>query len=296
LTAGRSKPPAEPPADPPATPLVIRPLAEMTAWSRAAHGRGERIAFVPTMGALHEGHVTLLREARRRGDRLVLSIFVNPAQFGPAEDLGRYPRDLEGDLAKATDAGADVAFVPDAAGMYPPGFQTFVQVRALEQALCGPFRPQHFVGVATVVCKLFNLVRPDVALFGEKDYQQLAVIRRMVADLDMGIEIVGVPTVREPDGLARSSRNAYLTPGERERALSLSRGLIAARALAQAGELEAGALFEAARARLDLDRLDYLALADAETLEPVARLERPAVLAVAGFIGRTRLIDNVRIG
>jgi pantoate--beta-alanine ligase len=276
-------------------PLVIRAPVEMATWSREAHARGERVAFVPTMGALHEGHVTLLRRARQRGDRLVLSIFVNPAQFGPNEDLARYPRDLPGDLAKAAGAGIDVAYVPDVKDVYPDGFQTYVQVRELERGLCGPHRPNHFVGVATVVCKLFNVVRPDVALFGEKDYQQLAVIRRMVVDLDMGIEIVGVPTVREPDGLAMSSRNAYLSPAERVRALSLWRALSTARDAAAAGERDAAALLQAARALLDVDRLDYLDLVDAASLAPVTRLDAPAVLAVAAFVGKTRLIDNATL-
>lgn len=278
------------------TPLVIRTPDEMSTWSRDAHGRGERIAFVPTMGALHAGHVKLLEEARPLADRLVLSIFVNPAQFGPNEDLARYPRDLEGDLAKAGAAGVDVAFVPEAADIYPPGFQTYIQVRELERNLDGPHRPQHFVGVATVVCKLFNLVRPNVALFGEKDYQQLAIIRRMVTDLEMGIRIVGVQTVREADGLAMSSRNAYLSPAERERALSLSKALFFARARAAGGEQEAAALIEAARGKLDVDRLDYLELVDAKTLERAAYVDRPCVLAVAAFVGKTRLIDNVAIG
>jgi pantoate--beta-alanine ligase len=276
-------------------PLVIHAPAEMTAWSRAAGQEDDRVVFVPTMGALHDGHLTLLREARRYGELVVLSIFVNPTQFGPNEDLSRYPRDLEGDLAKAAEAGADVAYVPDATAVYPPGFQTFVEVRELEKGLCGPFRPGHFIGVATVVCKLFNVVRPDTALFGEKDYQQLAVIRRMVTDLDMGIEIVGVPTVREVDGLARSSRNAYLSPADRARAVSLSRALFGARDRAAAGERDGAALLALARAALDVDRLDYLELVDADTLAPVEKIDRPAVMAVAAFIGKTRLIDNVRV-
>jgi pantoate--beta-alanine ligase len=280
-----------------AEPLVIRAPAQMTAWSRAARARGARIAFVPTMGALHEGHVTLLREGLQYGDRLVLSIFVNPTQFGPSEDLARYPRDLPGDLAKAASAGTDVAYVPDAAAVYPPGFQTTVEVGELARGLCGPFRPGHFAGVATVVCKLFNVVQPDAALFGEKDYQQLAIVRRMVADLDMGIEIVGVATVREPDGLAMSSRNAYLSPAERARALSLSRALFAARDAAAAGERDAPAMVARARAALDVDRIDYVELVDADTLQPLATVavDRPAVMAIAAFVGRTRLIDNVRL-
>jgi pantoate--beta-alanine ligase len=275
--------------------LTLRTPAEMTAWSLAARARGERIAFVPTMGALHEGHVTLLREARKLGQRLALSIFVNPTQFGPNEDLARYPRDLAGDLAKAATAGTDVAYVPEARDVYPAGYQTTVEVRELARGLCGPFRPGHFAGVATVVCKLFNVVRPDVAVFGQKDYQQLAIVRRMVIDLDMGIQIVGVPTVREPDGLAMSSRNAYLSPPERARALSISRALFAARDAAAGSVRAAADLVADARAALDVDRIDYVELVDADSLQPITDVARPAVLAIAVFIGRTRLIDNVRI-
>jgi pantoate--beta-alanine ligase len=279
-------------------PLVIAAPAEMSAWADAARARGERIAFVPTMGYLHAGHVTLLEEGRRRGDRLVLSIFVNPTQFGPGEDLDRYPRDVDGDLRKAGGAGTDVAFVPERAAMYPRGFQTYVEVRELARGLDGDSRPGHFTGVATVVCKLFQIVRPHVALFGEKDYQQLAVIRRMVRDLDLPLEVIGLPTVREADGLAMSSRNSYLDPDERRRAVALSRGLFAARARFQAGEREAAALLAAARAPLveAAAVIDYLELRDAEALAPLERAgDRPAVLAVAAFIGRTRLIDNVRL-
>jgi pantoate--beta-alanine ligase len=277
-------------------PEVIRTSAEMTAWSRAARARGERIAFVPTMGALHAGHVALLEEGRRRGDQLALSIFVNPTQFGPNEDLARYPRDLPGDLAKAAGAGTDVAFVPEPNDIYPAGFQTTIEVRELARGLDGLFRPGHFAGVATVVAKLFNIVQPDLAIFGQKDFQQLAIVRRLVVDLAMGIEIVGLPTVREPDGLAMSSRNAYLSPTERTRALSLSRALLAARARAMAGERDARALVADARAALDVDRVDYLELCDAVTLTPLVQIDRPAVLLVAAFVGRTRLIDNIQIG
>jgi pantoate--beta-alanine ligase len=280
-----------------AEPTVIRAPAEMRAWSDAARARGERVAFVPTMGALHAGHVSLLREARRRGDRLVLSIFVNPTQFGPREDLSRYPRDLAGDLAKVATADTDVAYVPEAGDVYPRGYQTFVEVRDVSQGLDGASRPGHFVGVATVVCKLFNVVRPHVALFGEKDFQQLAVVRRMTADLDLGVEIVAMPTVREPDGLAMSSRNAYLSPDERRRALALSRGLEAARAAAARGERDGAALVGLARAALDgqVDRVDYIELRDADTLAPLPALDRPGVLLIAAFVGTTRLIDNARL-
>jgi pantoate--beta-alanine ligase len=280
-------------------PLVVSAPGEMAAWAEAARARGERLAFVPTMGYLHAGHVSLLDEGRRRGDRLVLSIFVNPTQFAPNEDLARYPRDLPADLDKAAAAGADVAYVPEARDVYPPGYQTFVEVRELEKGMCGDRRPGHFAGVATVVCKLFHVVRPHLALFGEKDYQQLAVIRRMVTDLDMAIEIVGMPTVREPDGLAMSSRNAYLSPEERVRARALSGGLFAARDRARAGERGAGALIDVVRGALaagPVDGVDYVELRDAATLAPLARLDGPAVLAAAVFVGRTRLIDNVRLG
>jgi pantoate--beta-alanine ligase len=279
-----------------AAPAIIRDPAAMSAWSESCRRNDQRIAFVPTMGALHEGHVSLLREGRRRGDKLVLSIFVNPTQFGPNEDLSRYPRDLDGDLAKAASAGTDVAYVPDAAAVYPPGHQTFVEVRELGQGLCGQHRPGHFTGVATVVAKLFNVVRPHVALFGEKDFQQLAVIRRMVLDLDMPIEIVGLPIVREPDGLAMSSRNRYLSPEERARALSLSRALAAARALVDAGERKTAALIAAAHATLEsqVDKIDYVELRAADTLTPMTTVDRPAVLLIAAFVGRTRLIDNAR--
>jgi pantoate--beta-alanine ligase len=279
-------------------PAVLRTVADMAAFSEAARARGERIAFVPTMGYLHPGHVALLEEGRRRGDRLVLSIFVNPTQFAPTEDLARYPRDLEGDLAKAAGAGTDVAFVPGDGEMYPRGYQTFVQVRELEKGLCGAHRPGHFVGVATVVCKLFNIVRPHVAIFGEKDYQQLAVIRRMVADLDMPIEILGLPTVREPDGLAMSSRNKYLAPDERQRALALSRGLRAAREIFDGGERNSAKLVAVAQSEIAAaaTRVDYVELRDAATLAPIAeRVDVPAVLAVAAFVGTTRLIDNLRL-
>jgi pantoate--beta-alanine ligase len=279
--------------------VVISSPVEMSAWSEAARQRGERIAFVPTMGALHAGHVALLHEGRRRGQCLVLSIFVNPTQFGPREDLDRYPRDLPGDLDQAAGAGADVAFVPDRAAMYPPGHQTTVQVHQLEKGLCGDRRPGHFVGVATVVCKLFNIVRPHVALFGEKDFQQLAVLRRMVRDLDMPVEIVGLATVREPDGLAMSSRNKYLSPPERTRAAEIFQALAGARRrFHEASERDAGTLMGSVRLQLEraVDSIDYVELRDAETLDALTTVDRPAVLAVAAYVGSTRLIDNIRLG
>ena len=277
---------------------MIADPAAMSAWSEAARGRGERVALVPTMGALHRGHLSLLAEARRRAQKLVLSIFVNPMQFGPQEDLAKYPRDLPGDLAQAASVGCDLAFVPEAASMYGPGFQTAIDVREVSQGLCGARRPGHFVGVATVVCKLFNIVRPHVALFGEKDFQQLVVIRRMVTDLNLPVEVVGLPTVREPDGLALSSRNAYLSPSDRQRAAALFAGLSAAKALVDKGELHVSVLLAAAKSEIAarVDRIDYFEVRVAEDLWPLDRIDRPAVMLVAAFVGGTRLIDNLRMG
>ena len=276
---------------------VIADPAAMSAWSEAARARGERIALVPSMGALHAGHVSLLAEARRRCQRVVLSIFVNPMQFGPQEDLAKYPRDLPGDLAKAASVGCDLAFVPEAAGMFGPGYQTAIDVREVSQGLCGARRPGHFTGVATVVCKLFNIVRPRVAFFGEKDFQQLAVIRRMGTDLNLPVEIVGLPTVREPDGLAMSSRNAYLSAADRTRATALFAGLSAAKTLAAKGERRASVLLDAATAEIAgrVDRIDYLEVRAADDLAPLTTIDRPAVILVAAFVGRTRLIDNLRL-
>ena len=270
----------------------------MSAWSETARAQGERIALVPTMGALHAGHLSLLTEARRRAQRVVLSIFVNPMQFGPQEDLAKYPRDLAGDLAKAASVGCDMAFVPEAARMYGPGYQTAIDVRDVSQGLCGARRPGHFAGVATVVCKFFNIVRPHVAFFGEKDFQQLAVIRRMVTDLNMPVEIVGLPTVREPDGLAMSSRNAYLSPADRQRATALFAGLSAAKALVDKGERRASVLIEAATTEIAgrVDRIDYLELRAADDLKLLQTIDRRAVMLVAAFVASTRLIDNLRIG
>src|SRR5262249_9257106 len=224
---------------------------------------GRRIAVVPTMGALHDGHLALVRAARGKADVVILTIFVNPTQFGPNEDLARYPRDEAGDLVKARGAGIDLAFCPDAAAMYPPGSQTFVEVRELQKPLCGASRPGHFAGVATVVTKLFHVTLPHVAVFGEKDYQQLAIIRRLVRDLDFGIEIASVPIVREADGVALSSRNAYLSADQRGSARSLSTGLAAAERAFAAGERAAAALIAAARAPIETApeaRIDYVQL------------------------------------
>ncbi len=274
---------------------ILRDPAVMRARAEDLRRDGRKLAVVPTMGALHEGHLALLRAARARADIVILTIFVNPTQFGPNEDLSRYPRDEAGDLAKARSCDLDLAFCPDAVAMYPAGAQTFVEVRELQRPLCGASRPGHFAGVTTIVGKLFHITQPHVAVFGEKDYQQLAIIRRMVRDLDFGIEIVSVPIVREPDGLALSSRNAYLSADQRSAALALSRGLAAAEAAVRAGERDAGAIVAAARALLEsepLIRIDYTELRDAVELSSITMLERPAVLAVAAFLGTTRLIDN----
>lgn len=276
---------------------IVRDPRKMQARALASRRTGQRIVFVPTMGYLHEGHVSLLRQGRRMGELLVLSIFVNPLQFGPSEDLSRYPRDLDGDLRKAAAAGCDLAFVPEPGALYPPGFQTRVQVPQVEQGLCGAQRPGHFVGVATVVLKLCNLVQPDFMLLGEKDYQQLQVLRRMVRDLDLPVTVVGCPLVRDTDGVALSSRNAYLSPVQRTQAQVLSRALFAARAAYAGGERRSAVLLSAARRVLADEpalRLHYLELRDADSLaEAPEALTQSAVMLVAGSIGTTRLLDNV---
>ena len=282
---------------------IFREPAAMRARAEDLRRDGRRIAVVPTMGALHEGHLALVRHARARADVVILTIFVNPTQFGPNEDLSRYPRDEAGDLAKARPAGIDLAFCPPAAAMYAPGAQSFVEVRELQRPMCGASRPGHFAGVATVVTKLFHLTKPHVAVFGEKDYQQLAIIRRMVRDLDFDIEISSVPIIREADGLALSSRNAYLSADQRRAALSLSRGLAAAEAAYRAGERSTTALLAAARAPIEaepLARIDYAELRDADELTALDQVPSPkagrAVLALAVFVGTTRLIDNRVLG
>jgi len=252
------------------------------------------------MGALHDGHLALVRAARERAGFVAASIFVNPTQFGPNEDFDRYPRDLDGDCAKLASAGADAVFTPDAAAMYVAGERTRVLVRSLDEPLCGAFRPGHFEGVATVVAKLFALLGPGVAVFGRKDYQQLVILRRMAKDLFFPVEIVGHPIVREADGLARSSRNAYLSPDERARALGLSHGLRAAVHAFDAGERSAAALTRMVRAEVErsADRIDYVALVDPDdlTVPEDGRAGARALVAVACHIGKTRLIDNVVLG
>ena len=256
---------------------------------------GQRIVFVPTMGFLHDGHLSLLQEGRERGDLLVLSIFVNPTQFGPNEDLASYPRSLQRDCDLASSAGTDIVFAPSTTALYPADASTWVNVEGLTEGLCGASRPGHFRGVTTVVTKLFNLVQPDVALFGSKDFQQLAVIKRMVRDLDMPVEIVGMPIVREADGLAMSSRNVYLSPGERQQALVLSRALATARRLVAGGEEDARAVLEVIQSLISgmpAARIDYLQICHQETLREQAQIDSDSVLLLAVFIGKTRLIDN----
>jgi len=265
----------------------------------AARTRGKRVGFVPTMGFLHEGHLQLVDEARRRADLVVMSIFVNPLQFGPTEDLARYPRDLDGDAAKAEARGVDVLFIPDGSEIYPEPPRVVVTPRALAGRWEGAARPGHFEGVLTVVAKLFNIVQPHVAVFGQKDIQQATLVRAMVRDLDIPVEIVVVPTVREPDGLAMSSRNSYLDAPARERALALSGALRAVQSAHALGERSAARLEEIARAHLaekGIDDVDYIAVADPNTLEPLSQADAGAIVALAARVGRPRLIDNVILG
>ncbi|KZC03076.1 Pantothenate synthetase [Methylobacterium radiotolerans] len=271
----------------------FRDLAALRGCVAAWRAAGERVVLIPTMGALHDGHLALVAEARRIGRRTVASIFVNPTQFGPNEDFARYPRDLDVDLALLARAGADAAWTPSVETMYPPGFATRIEVAGLTDGLCGPFRPGHFAGVATVVTKLLNQVRPDVALFGEKDFQQLRVLQQVAADLDLPVEIRGVPTVREPDGLALSSRNRYLSAEERAVAPKLHAVLSEIASASRSGTPVAGRI-AAGRAALEAAgfRVQYLAVCDARTLVPVERVDGPARVIAAAFLGRTRLIDN----
>lgn len=266
----------------------------MSAWSRGQHGR---IGFVPTMGFLHEGHVSLMERIRPEVDALIVSIFVNPLQFGPNEDLDRYPRDPDGDRAKCAAVGVDCLFIPDGPeDFYPSDFSTTVSVAGLTDGLCAANRPGHFDGVTTVVARLFNITRCDVACFGEKDYQQLAIVRRMVRDLAMPVEIVAGGLVRDRDGLALSSRNKYLTPEQRNRALSLHDALFTIRDAVLSGERDVPTLLERGRARLDVDQLDYLTIVDKDDLQPLDRVEGPCRALVAAHVGATRLIDNVALG
>jgi pantoate--beta-alanine ligase len=277
---------------------IVTTIAEVRAAIAEARRAGKTIGFVPTMGALHEGHAALVRAARSSSGFVVVSIFVNPRQFGPSEDFARYPRTLDADQKVCADAGADLIFAPSVEEMYPDRSVTFVEVKELDSALCGASRPGHFRGVATVVLKLFNIMQADVAHFGAKDYQQGRIIRQMVRDLNVPVEVRLEPTVREADGLALSSRNRYLSPAERALAPRIFRALQSVRARALAGEIDGARLESALRAELEMiptTRVDYASIVDADSLRPLSRLDRPAVAAVAVFLGTTRLIDNIVI-
>jgi pantoate--beta-alanine ligase len=275
---------------------IIRAVKEMQQASETFRREGKRIGFVPTMGYLHEGHLALVRRARKDAHVVVVSIFVNPLQFGPNEDFGRYPRAFERDRNLLEQEKTDIIFSPDGPEMYPEGYSTYIEVKGLGEHLCGLHRAGHFTGVATVVAKLFNAVKPHFAVFGQKDYQQLKIIQRMARDLNMDLEIIGYPTVREEGGLAMSSRNAYLSAEDREKALLISASMKKAEELFRGGERRAGVLAAEVRKTLaSKDGLDieYVTMCDPETLGDVDKIERSALLAIALRLGKTRLIDNV---
>jgi pantoate--beta-alanine ligase len=277
---------------------VASTIAEIRDTVSAARAEGRRIGCVPTMGALHAGHLSLVELARRQSDFVVVTIFVNPTQFAPTEDLARYPRPLEDDLAKCRQAGVDVVFTPGVSALYPDGFETFVTVERISTLLEGAHRPDHFRGVATIVLKLLNIVQPDIACFGQKDYQQQTLIRRMVRDLDLPVEIVIGPTIREPDGLALSSRNVYLTDEQRTAGLSLYRCLQRAQQMVTAGETDLVGVRTAMRdelTRSELVKPDYATIADADSLEELTAPRERMVALVAARVGSTRLIDNLLI-
>jgi pantoate--beta-alanine ligase len=276
---------------------ICKTAAEVRAHRRA-RGQGSSLGFVPTMGALHQGHLSLVRAARERCDTVAVSIFVNPAQFAPDEDLDQYPRMLERDRDLLSQEGVDLLFVPANEEMYPPGSSTWVQVDGLGDKLCGQSRPGHFRGVTTVVAKLLHIVQPDCAFFGQKDAAQVAIIRRMVRDLHLPVEILVCPIVREADGLAMSSRNAYLDREQRNSALALYRSLIKVQQDFSAGERNAARLIAAGRGTFSREpsvRLDYFEIVDPQTLDPLAEVDQPALVAVAAFVGTTRLIDNLQL-
>jgi pantoate--beta-alanine ligase len=279
-------------------PPVAKTVAEVRQAVASARAGRLSVGLVPTMGALHAGHASLLHAARAEMGFVVASIFVNPTQFGPNEDFSRYPRQLEQDLEICAREGVDVVFAPEPAEVYPPGFSTYVEVHGLQDVLCGTSRPGHFRGVATVVLKLFNMVRPDVAYFGEKDYQQTRVIAGMVRDLDLPVELRICPTVREPDGLALSSRNQYLDPDQRRQATVLYRALAEAKGRIEAGERDASAVRQLVAARIRAApgaRLEYAEVVDAQTLQPLDPLQGKILIAVAVRFGSTRLIDNLQL-
>ncbi|MBW2342738.1 MAG: pantoate--beta-alanine ligase [Deltaproteobacteria bacterium] len=274
---------------------LIEFIGDMQRRADELRSAGHTISLVPTMGFLHEGHMELMRVAKKHSDKLVMSLFVNPTQFGPTEDYGEYPRDTEGDLEKARRVGVDLVFMPSVEEMYPEGSQTKVQVERVTQHLCGISRPIHFDGVATVVAKLFNIVKPHLAVFGQKDFQQLTVISRMVMDLNMDIKILGVPTVREPDGLAMSSRNKYLSDDERKSALCLKKSLDLADKMFQEGERDAGIVRDAIESLIrdhPFTDIDYVSICDSTSLEDIETMRDESLVALAVRVGKTRLIDN----
>jgi pantoate--beta-alanine ligase len=277
---------------------VLRTNKEMSKWREERYRKGQIVGFVPTMGYLHRGHLALMEEALRRADEVVVSIFVNPNQFSPGEDLDQYPRDLERDLKLCQNLGVQAIFAPEVEEMYPPGFQTRVEVDHLTQNLCGLHRAGHFSGVALVVTKLFCAIRPHLAVFGEKDFQQLVVIQRLSKDLNLGVEIVAHPTVREPDGLAMSSRNQYLSEEERSSALSLSRSLLTVRDMVAAGERRVDVLLARAKEVIEAEphtRIQYVQVVDEQTMTDIDEVTPKAVMAMAVFVGQARLIDNMRL-
>ena len=283
----------------PMTLKTIVETAELEAFRLALFSAGKKLAFVPTMGALHEGHISLVKQARQTADAVIVSIFVNPTQFGPGEDFNRYPRTLTEDAKKLAEAGCDAVFLPNIATIYPDGFQTWVRNEPLENQLCGASRPGHFRGVLTVVLKLFNLVRPELALFGKKDYQQWRLIEKMAADLNVPLKVIGSETVREPDGLAMSSRNRYLKPEERAMAVAISRGLKAAVEKYKAGETNAASLTGIVAKEMASQpaiKVEYLTICDQMSLAPVGEsVKGPAVILLAAQLGTLRLIDNMEL-
>lgn len=279
--------------------IIAETINEVRAQVREWKRQGLKVGLVPTMGYLHEGHASLVRESVRRCDKTVASVFVNPTQFAPNEDLATYPRDFARDCEILEREGCDMVFHPSVEEMYPEGFATYVEIQSeMPKQLCGKTRPIHFRGVCTVVCKLFNIATPDMAFFGEKDAQQLAIVRRMVRDLSIGVEIVGCPIVREADGLAKSSRNAYLSEKERSAALVLSKAVSLGKKMTEEGERDASKVVAAMRALIEaepLARIDYVSAVDGETMAPVKEISDRTLVALAVYIGKTRLIDNFTV-
>ncbi|MBI5746936.1 MAG: pantoate--beta-alanine ligase [Nitrospirae bacterium] len=277
---------------------VIEKTAEISACSRELHLRGEAIGLVPTMGFLHDGHLSLIRESKRITGKTAVSIFVNPAQFGPKEDYHRYPRDIEGDAKKCRETEVDLLFLPSVEDIYPEGHRTYVDVEGLNDKLCGRSRPKHFRGVATIVTKLFNIIMPDKAFFGQKDYQQAMIIKRLATDLNFGVDIIVMPTIREADGLAMSSRNSYLNSNERVAARILYRSLMLAEDMIRSGEVTSGevrAKMEGLIAGEGSSKIEYISISDPGNLEDIETIAGDVLVAIAVWIGKTRLIDNIII-